>query len=298
MTIGFGVVAISSGNNVLYLLESLLLGGLILSGVLSERAVAVVEVAWRRKPALAEDQNPDLIVVKNRSRLPLFCVEIGEWSDGEMVTRTFLAFLAGRSQVVIPGRVNYAKRGEFRWEGISFATQYPFGFAKKIRWFEMPGHRLIWPARSKAASGPGRAGLRQTQSSENEAKSSAIARLLGRTSRHGSAEFSDGEIRPLQPGDDYRDAVWTLSAKRGEPVMRQRQSEQPIREVYLDLRQEPGEAFEKRVSETADVFYREGGGVLLLVDWKGFRRVEGLKPSLDLLATVKAAGGRSGEQVA
>ena len=297
MTICFGVVAISSGNNVLYLLESLLLGGLILSGVLSERAVAVVEVSWRRRPTLAGELSSDVIVVKNKSRLPLFCLELGEWVDRDMKTRAFLPFLAGKASTVVPSKMTYEKRGEFHWDGVSFATRYPFGFAQKIRWVEGSGQRLIWPARFKDSKpGNGFMDLRQLQTTEQQLKPSSSA-PLAQVSRHGSAEFSDGEIRPLQPGDDYRDAVWTLSAKRGEPVMRQRQSEQSVHEVILDLRQDPGEEFEKKVSQVAEVFYREGGGVLVLMDWNGFRRIEGLKPALDLLAIVRAAGRTAGRTV-
>src|SRR4051812_25592145 len=83
LTIALGVVSLASGNNVIYLIESLLLSGLILSGILSERAISGLTVDIIRKPALAGAPNRDLVRVKNRKKHPIFCVEIGEWRNGE-----------------------------------------------------------------------------------------------------------------------------------------------------------------------------------------------------------------------
>lgn len=288
LAIVFGVVALSSGNNVLYLLESLLLGGLILSGVLSEKAVASVELKWKRRPAIAGSPLQDLIEVKNNSIFPVFCIELGEWLATGTKARHFISMIPGRSSVTVTPEIFYESRGQILWKGTYTATLYPFGFAKKIRLVEDKGNRLIWPEKNKKNS--------KTNFRSADSPSLALSSKKGLTEgqaqsrRAGANEFSEGEVRPLQFGDDYRDVVWTLSAKRGEPLVRQRQNQQPTSEWILDLRKNPGADFEQEVSRIAEQFYRKGEGSLILVDWTGHRRVEGYRESLNALALVQAKG--------
>lgn len=286
-TIILGVAAISSGNNVLYLLESLLLGGMALSGVLSERSVSGVEVTWKRKPVIAGEKVLDRIQVRNRTRMPIFCLEIGEWRDDKFQARAFLPYLPAKGVEFLEVSQIYPARGEYRWEGVSTATLYPFGFAKKLRWNVEPGSRLVWPTRIKKGSSALGAGKK---ASDAFFAGSALRNQGYAGERRGPGEFAEGEIRPIQAGDDYRDVVWTLSLKRGEPVVRPRHQVEQGGEVVLDLRQDAGPEFEKKISEAADTFYKLGDGVLTLIDHQGKRRVEGSRACLDTLACVQAAG--------
>ena len=217
-----------------------------------------------------------------------FCQHCAEWASGEIRTRVFVPFVPGKSSVQVSVTVPYARRGKFEWEGVSVATQYPFGFAKKIRYVLEPGRRLIWPSRAdgtrRDAADP------EGNGNSDQQRLATRAQVTAQAAKIGSSEFSDGEIRPLQQGDDYRDVVWTLSAKRGEPLVRLRQGNRTVREVALDLRQDPGLKFESQISFVSEVFYREGEGVLLILDWGGVRRVEGAKAALDSLAMIQATG--------
>ena len=286
LSIVFGVVAISSGNNVLYLLESLLLGGMILSGVLSERTVTVVFLQWRRKPVMAESPTRDSIVVTNRSRFPVFCVQVGEWRKGQSVVRAFVPYLGAMKSVTLTPNLPYQERGEYRWEGFFIATPYPFGFANKIRWVDEPGRRLVWPRRISKSAAQDLGAASSLSSSQWRARQG----LSDSARRFGGGEYSEGEVRPLQPGDDYRDIVWSVSAFREEYLVRQRVGREPVSETVLDTRLLPGPEFERRVSETAEIFYQMGEGVLLIRDWQGVRRYDSHHQALDALAMVQASG--------
>lgn len=294
LTIVMGAVVTASGNNVLYLMESFLLGGLLLSGVLSEQTVSGLDVQWRRRPAIAGARSRDRITLVNRRRGPVFCVEVGEWVDGELRLVAFVPYLPGRGTITVDAEIVYPRRGAHRWQGIAIATKYPFGFARKTRIIETPGERLIWPAPSEMAR-PGSAGERPDSGRTGESGATA--------SRDGARLFSEGEVRPMLPEDDYRYVAWTASALREEPLVRKRSAEENAEFPVLDLRGDPGEEFERRIAGVASRLYRpgarnrapepvdEGGLVVVGGTERERRKVFGARQALDLLAVVEPRAG-------
>ena len=133
LCIALGVAAVLSGNNVLLLLESLLLGGLILSGMLSEWTVARVRITIRRGPAYAGEVAQDEVWVKSRSFLPLFCMEVGEWKNRRFIVQGFLPLLMPGESLRVAVGPRYEQRGEVTWEAWGVATAFPFGLARKVR---------------------------------------------------------------------------------------------------------------------------------------------------------------------
>ncbi len=278
LTIALGVVALSSGNNALYLVESLLLSGLILSGILSERAISAVHVEIIRRPSTAGSPSRDQIHVKNLKRYTAFCLEIGEWKDGKFTHVAYIPRIGGKQHLILPSRQVFPKRGKHTWDGFAIATSYPFGFARKIKLIKRKEERLIWPA-----------GL--TEGDERLSRAAGAARNLG-------GEISEGEIRPFTSEDDYRLIIWPLSAKGSEPLVRMRRSEQEGQELTLDLRTDGGEAFEANVRQIAHRFHAIGSSKsmaqdnsgLVLVDWNGRRKFRGKIQVLNQLAQVQPSG--------
>ncbi len=276
LTIALGVAALSSGNNILYLLESFLLGGLILSGVLSEYAVSSLKIHWRRTQAVAEEVTLDEIVLTNSGKFTLFCVEAGEWQNGQFVPCAFIPLLeSGASQTVSPTR-SFTKRGRIEWQGLAVQTSFPFGFATKLKWLDQPGQRLVWPSRIK--------GSRKSHPDH------------GKTSR-GTAEFLDGEIRSVQPEEDFRDIVWTLTLKTGQPVARHRSSKKSVYKPIINLDENSDEAFEKSISEIATELFKSSHEIqdatLEVRSTLGKKFVHGRSRILDFLSTVERAKGMS-----
>ncbi len=232
LTIAFGVTAVLSGNSVLYLLESLLLGLLILSGVLSDRMLWNLQARWQELPAHAGVRPHDRILVTNRSRLPALSIELGEWGAKGFELRGYLPMVPPRSQVEVPPSGEpYSERGQAQWSGRVIATRFPFGFARKIRWISTEGERWIRPR------------LLHADEDSHSSSHGAIP---------GQAEFEEGVIRPFSPGDDPRDIAWLYSASLlGPHLQRVRTSAPECVQLRLESAGLRGEALEHHLSELA-----------------------------------------------
>jgi uncharacterized protein (DUF58 family) len=272
-----GGVSLTSLNNVVYLMEALLISGLLVSAVLSVKTVRSVMVEVRRRPIRAGGENGDMVHVVNRSRFPVFCVEIDEWSSGKPRRLAFVPYLRGRSAQLFPCRAVYDKRGTLSWDAISVGTTFPYGFLRFLKRRARPGSRIVWPvARTGSGDSP-------NQQLEGQAQAAAGTAVV------------EGEVRPMNYDDDPRSIVWTLSARGGDLMVRTRAGERNLTGLNLDLRMEPGEAFEARVSELATRLYDVPGTdhdsfSLTIVDHEGRKRIYGRNRILDSLALVQAEG--------
>jgi uncharacterized protein (DUF58 family) len=268
LTIAMGVVALVTANNVLYLMECLLLGGLILSGVISERSISSIDVEWVRKQAVAGEKTRDFVEIDNPTRFAFFCLEIGEWRDGEFEPFAFVTKIDARSKTRVAVERTFEKRGLHAWDGIGIATSAPFGFAQKVLVLREPGRRLVWPA--------------QRPLSGQERRESA---------RAGSG-VADAEVRAYGPDDDIRSIIWKLSAKGLDPVARKSRVETPQARLTLRLAAASPGAFENEVGTVANSIYRAeelpGADVRLRVlGSKDKKTFVGRVPALNYLATAQ-----------
>ena len=297
LTIILGVATVMAENNVFYLLESFLLGAMILSGVLSEITIATARVKWRRRPTIAGEKSRDILEIENRSRIPHFCLEIGEWKEGKFYSRAFIPHVPAFGKIKIEADTCYPERGNYKWDGIGFATRFPFGFAQKLRWDKQKGKRLVWPSRSQLIKK--RKTANRDASKPRELYSPNKGLPIG---RRGSGSYTEGEIREFSAGDDYRDVVWALSLKRRDPLVRVRRQTGEQKEAILDLRQDPGKKFEQEVRLAAKKFYSDihslqeihakDSAKLTIVTWQAQQIYHGSLNCLDALAEVVPQGSR------
>ena len=288
-TVGLGVAALTSGNNVLYLIESLLLSGLILSGVLSERTVSGVECEIYRGRAWAGQPAPDRIRIRNLKKEAQFCVEILEWKKvglkNEWTQLAFLPRLGPEETILLPSTQTFPSRGEHAWDGLAIATRWPFGFARKIKPLTQPGRRFIWP---------------ETRTHSFQAKeSSQPVRSL-----RPAEDPPEGQVRPKAIDEDWRRVVWTVSARNPEePWVRLQPPAEPWTEAEVRVDQPEGQAFEHSIQKAARFLKsakiqaradslpsREAPARLWLLG-PGTRRkkIEGRIQALNALATLKPA---------
>ena len=78
ITLGVGMAAINTGNNLLYLLLGLLLALILVSGVMSELSLRLLTVT-RRLPARAQAGRAHLVeieVFNHKGRLPSYAIEV------------------------------------------------------------------------------------------------------------------------------------------------------------------------------------------------------------------------------
>jgi hypothetical protein len=255
-TIFLGVVAIYSGNNVIYLLESLLLSCLIFSGIISEYTVSRIQLSREVRELFADGSCNDVWILTNPTIFPLYCIEVGEVRDGKFEPFAFCVFLKSKSVIRLPSNQGIAKRGIYHWDGIGIATSFPFGFAKKIRIEFHSGSRIVWP---KLIQNP--------------------AANLNLPTRE--LEVVDGELQELNPWEDVGKVHWPSSGKDGRLYTRPYRNSTTLEEVEFDL--EKKDFWEEQISQVASRFSQHAR-VLILKQKSKAQKVEGKIKVLDALA--------------
>jgi uncharacterized protein (DUF58 family) len=251
---GVGFAALNTGNNLLYLVLSLMLAFLTLSGFLSESALRGVCV--RRLPPreiFAEADNRVVLEIHNdQARIPAFAlvVEDREEFEGDAsrsgaheskcrpVGRVFaLRVGPGRTEArAYP--LHPLRRGELRLREFRVSTRFPFGLFLKSRTIEAPESILVYPS------------LRGWQAGRLFDESNEDGESQG--AREGQGSDVSG-LREFLPGDSRRRIHWKGSLRRRDLLVRTVEETRNI-EIDVHLRThgiEPGASFEERVSLAA-----------------------------------------------
>src|SRR3989440_1718287 len=143
--LGLGFAAINTGNNLLYLLVSMLLGLIIVSGVLSEQSIRRVRV----EPVL-----PDELFA---GQLALFGARVANrkrWRASYSITvegvgsshRAYLAKLEPGAERLITWQETPRARGRWRLASFKVATRFPFGLFVKTTQLAPKREVVVYPA--------------------------------------------------------------------------------------------------------------------------------------------------------
>ncbi len=237
----------NTGNNLLYMVLSLLLSFLVLSGVLSESALRGLSVR-RRFPGDLHAGQPGSIVLEVHNaqrRVPSFAVVVEdllgedvERADERAAAGRVFAFRIGPGETV-SRRYGYApeRRGDLQFGGFRVSTRFPFGLFSKAMRIDSPGTALVYPAVSEVPVQPPAQGGRSGEPSP---------------AAGGHSPEAAG-LRPFAPGDAHRRIHWRASLRRDSLLVRDRAREQ-CAEKIVRLRtgnREPGPGFERDVSQAA-----------------------------------------------
>lgn len=268
-TIVLGVVAINSGNNVIYLLESLLLSALILSGVLSEQTLTRTRISRVLSQAQVGQKTGDIILVENLGRLPLYCIEVGEWEGGKFEVISFLLILPGRAKVRIRSQQSLKQRGRHSWKNLAIATSFPYGFARKIRFMPESGSRIVWPFLQKSHE----------------------VRLISVDKRGQEQDILGGEIEEIPPYGDISRVHWPSSGRTNTLMALPRRKNSDEEEVHMEMCA-PGEELEKRISIAAGGLAKfQKNAVLVIKDGTNTKKINGAWRALDFIALLP--GGKA-----
>jgi uncharacterized protein (DUF58 family) len=281
-TLGVGLAALNTGNNLLYMIHALLLSFLVLSGVLSESALRGIQVR-RKLPAelVAERAGQIALEIANEQpRFPSFaivvedCVQRG--ADARAVAGVAFALRIGageretRSYAFAPPR-----RGELAFTGVRVATRFPFGLFSKAMWLDVQSTVLVYPPIDARDARAGRAG--DPRHAENAGGSG------------GAAAAEAASLREYAPGDSFRRVHWRASLRRGELLVREPEQDRR-RDVTVRLATRgasAGEAFERDVRRAASevaAHLAEGHRVALRTDRAAFLPGDGARQRALLLA--------------
>ncbi len=246
ITIGIGLAAVNTGNNLLYLLLGWMLSSIIASGILSETTLRKLRVE-RRAPAQVFANRPFLmeVAIENpKKHFSSYSVEVEDvMADKPLDKRCyFLKVPSGRTQRT-SYRHTFSKRGLYEFDGFALATRFPFGLFRKSRRLEQPGKIVVFPEIRPVTLPPPRA-----------RNLGAVA--TNRVGRRG--EFFG--LREYRDGDDQRSIHWRTSARAGRLLVREFEDEaQRHVTLMLDdaLPEQPTgddrQALERAISVTASL---------------------------------------------
>lgn len=247
VTIGVGIAAVNTANNLLYLVLGLLLSLLLVSGVLSD--LALWKLRMRRKlPGQMFAGKRALIemtAVNDKKWLASVSVEAVDELDGvETEPARFLRVPPGESASATYG-FQAPKRGLVELGAVRIVTRYPFGLIEKGYTIFLPDEIVVYPKLLEHLTPP---------PFEQMPGDAAPMHRTGRGS-----EFA-GSVRYYREGDEARDIHWKRTATRGELVVRERDQDLSLFVTLFvdDVRPDGvedetvwGKQFEQSISEVA-----------------------------------------------
>ncbi|MGH7823080.1 MAG: DUF58 domain-containing protein, partial [Candidatus Binatia bacterium] len=242
VTMAIGFASLNTGHNLFYLIFAMQVSLIIVSGILSERAVRSLRVE-RRLPreVFARAATPIEIAVRNTSRRrTTYAVEVRDAVDQEPHRRIgFVDRLDPGAERSFHSVWSLAVRGRHEFQSIHLATRFPFGIFEKIRIIPVRREFVVFPAierggTRRSAIDLSRAALRKNRLGEE---------LLG--------------LRRKLPEDDRRHIHWRVSARAGELIVREPGDalDRPL-SIFFDSRGPAGAAFETAVEHAATVLWQ------------------------------------------
>ncbi len=227
LTFGVGFAALNTGNNLLYLVLSLMLAFLVLSGVLSESALRGIALRRRVPRELYADRDAWVgVEIHNLQRRVVAYALVVEdrWIDDAGRERAAGRCFALR---VTPGaaetrsyRLRPERRGQLAFAGFVVSTRFPFGLFSKSRTFEVREHALVYPAVDPVSIPPDFGTARES--------GDGVAGARGRGTEVGG-------VREYQRGDPTRRIAWRPTLRARALWVRDLESEHQG-EVELRLR--------------------------------------------------------------
>jgi uncharacterized protein (DUF58 family) len=199
-----GTFSVSTGNNLLYLVFSLMLGLFLVSGWAGRRAIRDLEPAGLEEGNLfARVQGGIKVRFQDRAPKRARCLEVRLVAGQARVEPGFLpgGEGSGWSQLVL--QTVAERRGPCRVSGLELRTAFPFGFIERSWSFPLEQDWLVLP--HPRAFEPG----------ANAGDAPAKARPRPRP---GSSS-PDG-ARPFKEGDPLCRVHWKRTAQRGAPWVR------------------------------------------------------------------------------
>jgi uncharacterized protein (DUF58 family) len=246
-TIGIGVAAINTGNNLFYLLLAMMLSFVVISGLLSEQCLRRLEF-HRHVPDLIMANDPatvTLSVTNHNSWLPSFSLRLVDVAGGQNLDRgLFLDYLPAKRSVLLSYPLLATSRGRLRLERIRAETLFPFGLFLKRALYEVPAEILVGPPIKPLS-------LRFVEDLVSEGQGLSLPRRGQGTQLYN--------LRRYQPGDDSRTIHWLTTARTSHLIVRETEAEDQRRITIVLSTLAPGDRhtlFEHSVSLVASLLWQ------------------------------------------
>lgn len=189
------------------------------------RNLAAVEIRRITVAPQAADTRRDVLVQLTASR-PCFDVAVEVVIDGAFCELLHLAVLADSltATVTVPG----LPRGIHTWRQARLVSRWPVGLFVGRRRVEVATEVVTWPQ-----------------------PASASARPASSAGRGPHRDDAGAGLRPFRSGDAVADIHWKATARRGQPIVRERSAVDAV-ELVID-RSCPADELERRLSAATAV---------------------------------------------
>ena len=211
------LAALNTGNNLLYLLLSLLLGLLVISGVLSEAAIRSARPRRRLTGRVfaGVPVSGQIELGNPRRFVPHLAVRIDEVPPDrrlliEPATASFPVVPAGERRVRA-ARWHFSRRGLHALTTLRVSTAWPFGILRK--WYDVPDEQelivLPSPRHARGEERPQGVGVGSAQ----------------RVGRGGAEPMG---LRVWRAGEDRRAIHWRTTARRQQEIIVEREEDDSL----------------------------------------------------------------------
>jgi len=249
VTLGVGLAAVNTANNLLYLVLGLLLSLLLVSGVISDLALWKLQIRRVLPTRIFAGTRAlvDVRALNDKRWFSSVSVEALDELDGvETKPAQFLRVGPGDSEVASYG-FEAQRRGIVELGTMRVLTRYPFGLIEKGYTIYLPDEAVVYPRLLDQIAVP---------------PVSPVPGDLAPMHRTGRGSEFAGSVRFYREGDEARDIHWKRTASRGELVVREHEQDSSALVTLTVDNQIPSgtddetqwrEGFETSISEVATV---------------------------------------------
>ena len=284
LSLALGAAAVNTGNNILYLIFSLMLGLIVVSGMLSRRILSGLRAGIEFPSDLfAGVRNTCYVTISNhKARFPSFGVRFSAGGvDFPQVSRAFF-YIPPSSEAHGFAPVVFPRRGVFVLREFEIQTRFPFSFFLKIRRYfaEQPPVR-VYP---------------RIYHLPDEWLAQYVEGLLYESPYRGESHQLL-HLREYTPNDSSKKIHWKASARTQRFLVKEFQKEQgrDVR-VYFDCYPEKKAQLpilDRAVSLVASLAFlvrRKGWNAVFIFADRQFRvdnRDENMRPLLEHLSEIE-----------
>ncbi len=282
-----GVAAVNTGNNLIYLILSLMLSFVVLSYlILRLNLKGLVLEALVAGPVFAGERAGIELLVQNNKRLPLYSVSIGV---PDAVEPIYCAHIPGHQAYRAQMTMIFRKRGLYGQRDFVVQSGFPYILFRKSIPVHVSGKVLVYPKLLD---------IRQMIEVVEAREQEGLVAVRGR----GDEVYS---LRAFQYGDDWRRIHWKASARQDGFLIREyaEYASQRITVLLDNLLPYDAVYFETAVSIAASLaqyFIGRGYLVRLIASGKtisfgaGYEHLLSIFDALALVAEEEGGGDLSG----
>ena len=223
-TLPVAFIAISTGNNLMFLAMSAMLATLVVSSVVSRLSLAALDLDFRVPEHIpARRPVPGALYVRNcKWVVPSFSIRVEAVHSPDspsLKTGVYFPLVAAGATLSETVEVRFPKRGAYRENSFAFYTSFPFGFLERSARVTLRRDMLVYPALEP-----------------RPALDDMLAGIHGEMETHYRGLGRDFyRIRPYEALESARHLDWKATAHVGSPQVREfaREQERSV-EIYLD----------------------------------------------------------------